>query len=150
MKSTNKTLQTINYIWPPAIIATIIFYLSCLIAPSDVPEVEFDFPIEVDKIVHFLMYFGLASVASFNYIFIHKGKIIILRMLAFAVLVPIIYGGLIEVLQDNYFDRTGDWFDFLANSLGALSTIPFSLAFRKIMLKREARNLAAAEGIEDF
>lgn len=135
--SDSKTLRTINYIWPPAIIATIIFYLSCLIAPNDVPDVEFDFPIETDKIVHFLMYLGLAGIASFNYIYIHKGKIIILRMLAFAVLVPILYGGLIEILQDNYFDRTGDWFDFLANSLGALTSIPFSLCLRKWMLKKE-------------
>lgn len=132
----SKTLYILNYIWPPTVIACVIFYLSCLIPPNDVPEIEFDFPIETDKIVHFLMYFGLAGIASFNYIWRNKGKIIILLMLVFAVLVPIIYGGVVEILQANYFDRTGDWFDFLANSLGALSTIPFSLWFRKYLIRK--------------
>ena len=135
--SESKKLHTLNYIWPSVIIATIIFYLSCLIAPSDVPEVDFNFPIETDKIVHFLMYFGLAGIGSFNYIYLNNGKIIILKMLLFAVLIAILYGGLIEILQANYFDREGDWYDFLANSLGALSTIPFSLWFRKYLLRRE-------------
>lgn len=135
--SKRKKLHTLNYIWPSVIIATIIFYLSCLIAPNDIPEVDFQFPIEKDKIVHFLMYFGLAGIGSFNYIYLNKGKIIILKMLIFAVLIAILYGGLMEILQANYFNREGDWFDFLANSLGALSTIPLSLWFRKYLLRKE-------------
>lgn len=135
--SKSKKLQTLRYIIPSIIIASIIFYLSCLIAPSDVPEIDFQLPIETDKIVHFLMYFGLAGIGSFNYIYLNNGKIIILKMLIFAVLVSILYGGIIEILQANYFNREGDWFDFLANSLGALSTIPFSLWFRKLLLRRE-------------
>lgn len=133
----NKRKRALCYIFPPALIALVIFYLCCLITPSDIPDVEFDFFIETDKMVHFCMYFGLAGIASFNYIFLNRGEIIILKMLAFAVLVPIIYGGIIELLQDNYFDRTGDWWDFLANTVGAVSTIPFSLWFRKHLLEKE-------------
>ncbi len=84
------------------------------------------------------MYFGLSIVASFNYIYDRKGKIIILKLVAFAVLIPIVYGGLIEILQAEYFvDRGGDWYDFLADVLGSLSTLPFSLWFRRYLLNRE-------------
>lgn len=127
-----------RYTWPPAIVAVIIFYLCCLIPTNDIPDVEFDFFIPTDKIVHFLMYFGLSIVASFNYIYDRKGKIIILKLVAFAILVPIVYGGLIEILQAEYFTgRSGDWYDFLADVLGSLSTLPFSLWFRHYLLNRE-------------
>jgi VanZ family protein len=127
-----------KYTWPPAIVAVIIFYLSCLIPTNDIPDVEFNFFIPMDKIAHFLMYFGLSIVASFNYIYDRKGKIIILKLVAFAVLIPIVYGGLIEILQAEYFvDRGGDWYDFLADVLGSLSTLPFSLWFRRYLLNRE-------------
>lgn len=120
------------------IIAVIIFYLCCLISTNDIPDVEFDFFIPTDKIVHFLMYFGLSIVASFNYIYDKKGKIIILKLVAFAVLVPIIYGGLIEVLQAEYFtERSGDWYDFLADASGSLATLPFSLWFRRYLLNKQ-------------
>lgn len=127
-----------KYSWPPAIVAIIIFYLCCLIPSNDIPEVGFDFFIPTDKIVHFLMYFGLAGVASFNYIYDKKGKIIILKLIVFAILIPIIYGGVIEILQDRYFpERGGDWYDFLADILGAIASLPFSFWFRRFLLDRQ-------------
>lgn len=127
-----------QYSWPPAIIAIIIFYLCCLIPTNDIPEVKFTFFVPTDKIVHFLMYFGLAGVASFNYIYARKGKIIILKLIVFAILIPIIYGGLIEIVQNNYFpERSGDWYDFLADILGALASLPFSFWFRRFLLDRQ-------------
>jgi len=130
--------KVFKYTWPPAIVAIIIFYLCCLIPSNDIPKVEFDFFIPTDKIVHFLMYFGLSIVASFNYIYDKKGKIIILKLIAFAILVPILYGGLIEILQAEYFtERSGDWYDFLADILGSLATLPFSLWFRHFLINRE-------------
>ena len=131
-------MNIIKYVWPPIVIALVIFYLSCLIAPTDVPDIKFDLPIAMDKIVHFCMYMGLAGIASFNYIFVTKGKISITKLLIFAILLPIIYGGVIEILQDNLFNREGDWYDFLANCLGTLSALPLALLFRKILVKKIA------------
>lgn len=38
-----------------------------------------------------------------------------------ALLLPILYGGLIEILQENFFyPRTGDWWDWLADIVGTL------------------------------
>lgn len=130
----------IKYTWPPAIVAAIIFYLSCLIPTNDIPEVKLNLFIPTDKIVHFIMYFGLSLVASFNYIFDKNGKIIILKLIVFAVILPILYGGLIEIIQAEYFvDRSGDWYDFLADALGALATIPLSLGFRHYLLDKQFR-----------
>lgn len=135
---TDYQVSVWKYILPPAVIALIIFYLSCLIPPNDVPDVDFDFFIPMDKLVHFSMYLGLAGIASFNYIFVAKGNINICRMLIFAVLLPILYGGTIEILQENFFNREGDWYDFLANCLGAFSAIPLSFGFRKILREKLA------------
>lgn len=127
-----------KYSWPPAIVAIIIFYLCCLIPTRDIPEVGFDFFIPTDKIVHFLMYFGLALVASFNYIYDKQGNIIILKLILFAIFIPILYGGLIEIIQNEYFpERSGDWYDFLADTLGALASLPLSLWFRRFLLDRQ-------------
>lgn len=127
----------IKYTWAPFIVAAIIFYLCCLISADDIPETEFKLFVHADKLVHYLMFFGLALVASCNYVFLNKGKIIILKMIIFAILLPIIYGGVIEIIQFEYFpERSGDWFDFLADSLGAISAIPFTLYLRrKLLLK---------------
>ncbi len=129
-----------KYSWPPAIIAVIIFYLCCLIPTRDIPEVDIEFFIPTDKVVHFLMYLGLAGVASFNYIYDKNGHIIILKLILFAILIPIIYGGAIEIIQAEYFpERSGDWYDFLADVLGALASLPFSLWFRRFLLNRQLK-----------
>lgn len=131
-----------KYSWPPAIVAIIIFYLCCLLPSKDIPDVGFDFFIPADKIVHFLMYFGLSLVASFNYIYDKSGNIIILKLIIFAICIPILYGGLIEIIQDNYFQgRSGDWYDFLADTLGAIASLPFSLWFRRFLLNRQELEL---------
>ncbi|WP_165024456.1 VanZ family protein [Dysgonomonas sp. ZJ279] len=126
--------KLLKYSWPPAIIAAIIFYLCCLIPSDDVPNSEIP---HFDKIVHFCMYFGLSLVASSYYIYEKKGKVIILKLIIFAIIIPIFYGGLIEILQDVFFDRSGDWFDLLADMLGSLAALPFALSFRKLLLKQQ-------------
>lgn len=124
-----------KYTWAPFIVAIIIFYLCCLIPADDILENEFPLFIHADKLVHFCMFFGLSLVASFNYIILNKGKIIILKMIAFAILLPILFGELIEIIQLNYFpDRSADWFDFLADALGSVFTIPFALYLRRRLL----------------
>ncbi len=129
-----------KYSWPPAIVAIVIFYLCCLIPTNDIPDVKFHFFIPTDKIVHFLMFFGLAGVASFNYIYDKKGKIIILKLIVFAIFIPILYGGIIELIQAEYFpDRSGDWYDFLADISGAVATLPLSLWFRRFLINRQIR-----------
>jgi len=87
------------------------------------------------------MYFGLAGIASLNYIHDKRGHIIILKLVLFAVLIPILYGGAIEIIQAEYFpDRSGDWYDFLADILGALATLPISFWYRRFLLNRQLKD----------
>lgn len=123
----------------PLIISCIIFYLCCLISSDDVPEVEIILPfnIQIDKMVHFSMFFGLSAITAFTYIFFSKGRVNILKLVVGAFVFPILYGGLIEILQDLYFPpRTGDWYDFLADFLGSITALPFAFWFRSILLKK--------------
>jgi len=131
-------IKILKYIFPPLLVAAVIFYLCCIIQSNDVPDVEWDFFISEDKVVHFLMYFGLSGVASFMYIYENKGRIIVLKLILFAILLPILYGGFIEILQDKYYpERSGDWFDFLADALGSLSVLPLALQVRRWYLNKQ-------------
>ncbi len=133
-------MNILKLTWPPTVVALIIFYLCCLIPSNDIPNIDWNFFVEKDKAVHFVMFFILALVASGNYIYLKKGHIIILKFIGLTLLVPIVYGGLIELIQYEYFiDRSGDWYDFLADVLGVLASVPVSLAFRRFLLNKQLR-----------
>lgn len=126
-----------KYSYIPVIIYLIILYLCCFIPLSDVPDVEIELFIPMDKLVHFCMYFGLSGATAFNYIFLTKGDINKTKLFIWAYLLPILYGGFIELIQHYYFPpREGDWFDFLADALGSIASLPFVFRFRKYILKK--------------
>ncbi len=55
------------------------------------------------------------------------------RYLMVYALIFMCFGGLIEILQQNYVEgRYGDWIDFFANSLGILLVITVLSVFRSI------------------
>jgi len=125
----------LRYGWIPVIIALVIFYLCCLIPVDDIPEVEVDFGIPFDKLAHFFMYMGLSGATALYYIYDRKGNINIFAFIIGVIILPILYGGLIEIVQSMYFyPREGDWFDFLADSLGVLASLPFAYYLRKWLL----------------
>lgn len=128
----------LKYLYIPVIIAGVIFYLCCLIPPNDIPDVGFEFFIPLDKVVHFFMYLGLSGATGLFYVYDRKGKINILKMLIGAIVIPVLYGGLIEIIQWKFYaPRTGDWYDFLADTLGALSALPVILCARNYYLNKE-------------
>lgn len=131
----------VRYLSVPILIALIILYLCCLIPTRDIPEVEFELPIPTDKIVHFLMYLGLSGATAINYIHGKRGLVNMSFLLIGAFVLPILYGGLIEILQDLYFPpRSGDWFDFLADALGSLAALPIAFIYRSYLLKKHKSN----------
>ena len=64
--------------------------------------------------------------------FISKGLVYQKKALLLAVVISIFYGGLTEILQEYFVPgRTGDWFDFLADSIGTLlGVFVFHLFYR--------------------
>lgn len=96
----------------------IICYLSFFKPPS-IGEVSIP---HLDKLVHFTMYFGFASVLWFDFLRRKKNDSRVNLGWFIGCLLPILVSGIIELLQEyctTY--RGGEWLDFLANSLGALS-----------------------------
>lgn len=132
-----KRYPIVRYASVPIIISLVILYLCCLIPSRDIPEVQFDFLIPTDKIVHYLMYLGLSGATALNYIHGKQGRISFGKLLLFAFIFPILYGGLIEILQQGFFPpRSGDWFDFLADALGSLTALPIALKYRNYLLNK--------------
>lgn len=126
--------RIVKYVSIPALISLIILYLCCFIPVDDIPDFTFDFFVAKDKIIHYLMYFGLSGATAINYLWGEKGYIRTSKLIIGAFILPIIYGGVIEILQYYYFpSRTGDWWDFLADMLGSLSTIPLVIWFKNYL-----------------
>lgn len=96
------------------VIVAIIFYLSFFTPPkTDMEEIPY-----IDKIVHICMYGGLCLILWFEYLRSHK---ITNRthLIWGSIIAPIVMSGCIELLQAYCTEnRSGDWFDFLANSIG--------------------------------
>ncbi|MBD8348390.1 VanZ family protein [Dysgonomonas sp. GY617] len=127
----------IRYSIVPIFISLVILYLCCLIPTNDIPEVSFDFFIPMDKIVHFCMYLGLSGATAINYIHGKRGHVNTQKLIIAAFLLPILYGGFIEILQHYFFPpRAGDWFDFLADMLGSLTALPIAFQYRNYLKKK--------------
>ena len=84
------------------------------------PETPFDDVQFIDKWTHLVIYGGTCSVIWFEYLLHHRtidwGKILLLSVVGMTLL-----GGLMELLQAYCTTtRSGEWFDFWADSLGVL------------------------------
>ncbi len=127
---------SLKYIGIPVFISLMILYLCFFIPVSDIPDVSLDWWIPTDKVVHFIMYFGLSGATAINYVHLKVGRVNMTKLLIGAFLIPILYGGFIEIIQYYFSDfRTGSWDDFLANLLGSLAALPIVIAFKNYLIK---------------
>ena len=94
---------------PTIIVLAVITYLS--LAKNPVHSQEFYLFEGADKLVHGCMYLGLVWIGCFD----------IYRVSKFTAPKLIVWGGLMELLQGAMsMGRSADWYDFLANSCGAI------------------------------
>jgi len=97
------------------LLAVVIVFLSLI----PIPDIKM--PVQVplaDKWTHMVMYGVLTLVIWFDYRRAHQKKNA-WRLLLFAFLAPIVMGGLLELMQAYLTTcRSGDWLDFVANSIG--------------------------------
>lgn len=133
--------------YPLSILCIVTIWVLSLIK---MPETHFDNIKFVDKWVHFIMYGGMCSVIWIEYFLNHSQPstsrynlfsrkdyhFSASRLFLFAWLLPVIMGGLLELLQAYCTTtRSGDWLDFLANSVGVTLAagimVPLALWFRK-------------------
>lgn len=70
-----------------------------------------------DKAVHFIFYFAIVAALRFSFTVYGRSD---LKTRLIIVISAVVYGGMIELLQGMYFNRSTDILDFTANSLGAV------------------------------
>jgi hypothetical protein len=111
--------------------ATLIFIL-CSLPGYAIPHYSWTDLISFDKFIHAFLFAVLI-------IFLLKGfnkqnqfKYLNTHPVLISFLVCVLYGGALELMQNYFFiDRTGDWFDFIANSVGCLIGIPICNSLKK-------------------
>ncbi|WP_459188652.1 VanZ family protein [Parabacteroides sp. APC149_11_2_Y6] len=117
-------------------IIAIVIYLSFFKPPSlDVGKIP-----NLDKLVHICMYGGVSGMLWIEFLLNHRRyEDVLWHAWIGAVLCPIAMSGIIEILQEyctTY--RGGDWFDFLANTIGVtLATLVAYFIIRPWMIKKK-------------
>lgn len=112
-----------NIIW------AIVIFILCSVPGNSLPQSSM---IEIpyfDKMVHFGLFFimGIFLIAELRYQ--TKLSRISIAFITFALIT--IYGGVIEVLQENYFtNRSGDFWDLCADVAGGITSV-FMFSFLK-------------------
>lgn len=119
-----KLPLTILQLWPRRWVATALVVLAILyltLVPRPLPDNNIDIP-GLDKVVHAIMFFGLAFVATIDFFRKRKGvyRHTNLRRLVEITVITTIFGGVIEIAQYMMnMGRGGDILDFLADGVGA-------------------------------
>lgn len=108
----------------------------CYLSFFTPPQTELDNISNIDKLVHTCMYGGLSIIIWWEYLKKHD-TICWKRFIPISVVFPIMMSGIIELLQAYCTtNRSGEWLDFAANSLGVvLAFIAGNFVLRRIMKK---------------
>ncbi len=122
--------RILNYI-PTVLVAGLILYLSLLREPHfHLPPIKIAY---LDKLLHTVFYFVLAAVFTCD---LWRDRVRFAILISLAIILPVIYGGIIEILQQQYFyPRTGEWFDWGADILGTL--LGFALVITIIKIRKK-------------
>ena len=100
------------------------------------PETPLNEVTNIDKVLHFIMYFGFCTVLWFEYFRSHAQSST-MRLILWAIIAPIVFSGLIEVGQQTLTPtRAADWRDLLFNALGCLAAALFSMTVTRRVLGR--------------
>ncbi len=105
-----------NIIW------AIIIFILCAIPGDTLPTTPLINIPYFDKLVHFGMFFilGIFTISELNF----QTRLKKWEIAVITILVAALYGGAIELLQQNFFVyRSGDYADFIADVLGAVAAV---------------------------
>lgn len=109
------------------------------------PETPLDKISFIDKWTHLVMYGGTSAVIWWEYLKHYikcvdkkTAGIAYTRIILYAVIIPIVMGGLLELLQRYCTGghRSGEWLDFIADSVGVLLVLPFAMILAKKIASR--------------
>lgn len=102
------------------------------------PQTEVSNIPNIDKLVHVCMYGGLTFMLWLEHLRAHN-SIIKRHIIIGGILCPIALGGVIEIGQATLTtNRSGDWFDFMANTTSVILGSLFSYyVVRPLILKKK-------------
>jgi len=117
---------------PALLLAMLVLYV-CII-PIDVSAVSFQFS---DKVAHVLAFAPIAFAVLWGFGKAFGYTNLTTNHLVFALLFAWLWGGMIELLQHYLIaTRQGDWFDFLADGVGAAVGVLLYHLLARTQLKR--------------
>ncbi len=99
-------------------ICMVVIWILCLVPIPETPLSQINM---VDKWTHIVMFGGWCTVLWLEY-GLHHRVINMKRAIPYAIIFPILMGGLIEIVQQTCTggNRSGDFIDFIADALGVL------------------------------
>ena len=101
-----------------AIIWTLIIFILCCTPGKYVPTAHWLELLSFDKFVHASIFFTLTCLWLLVGFKVNKLSVFSVIFIIFGC---VAYGGLLEIMQATVFSqRSGDWFDFMANTFGCL------------------------------
>lgn len=115
----------------PAIIWVFIILFLSGYPGSELPKIAIW---QIDKFGHIIMYGTLSFLLLFPFVkqFLAHNKWFKISLLV--ILSCVLYGGLMEILQNNIFiNRSGNWIDFMANTIGAIMGAVLFYSLLKIL-----------------
>ncbi len=116
------------YFW--SLLTTLTIAILSLMPVPEIEEVK-DVPL-FDKWAHFVMYGGLSCAIWFD-ICRHRLRLSTMNIVLLTIVYPVVLGGLMELGQAYLTTcRSGDWWDFVADSIGVFIAIPIGVLMRKV------------------
>lgn len=114
----------------PAIIWFLVILALCSMPGKSIPHISWLELLSFDKFVHASIFFVLQILTMRAFIFSPSFSKIKWLILLFCVA----YGGALEIMQSLFFsERSGDMFDFIANSFGCVCGLLLFSSLRKKM-----------------
>lgn len=108
----------LKYSFLASVIWTVIIFILCCTPGKYIPTANWLELLSFDKFVHASIFFVLTCLWLLHVFHINKLSTFTTVLILSGC---IAYGGLLEIMQATVFSqRSGDWFDFIANSFGCI------------------------------
>lgn len=109
-----------------AMLWALLIFILCSIPGKDLPHITWLELLSFDKFVHASLFFVQSILLIWGFSKQESISILKLYKNLFSVFISIIYGGLLELMQQAFFaDRTADIYDFIANTFGSILGLIF-------------------------
>ena len=105
----------VGLVYIPLVIYWLLLILATSLPAADLPNIG-----TIDKVNHFVAYFGLTVLLSLSFLFQIKYEILYKKAFKIAFIIVILYGAIDEIHQLFIPGRMADIFDWLSDTGGAL------------------------------